>query len=336
MKYWSVLASCLVVLWSCGDSSTKNDSPTTSKKVSSPFLEFSQFDPPSATNAKILTSSQVLAKIHGNSDLMDDTPDDDSDECSDEILGATLSAEDDKLTYGVDLDLSACFEKVFAKDLTDFDLVALKVLFKFYFEIQCDGADLSSYDGQSFKDVSEAEDDIVGCEDATTGSTLSHTQSTFEMTIKSQKEPFVEIERKTLTLSIDSGPKGKACLSTRSGDLSTGEDGCLSISKDTFQSSKVDGEADDDEGKVHYSKIVKNALVSAKGDNRWYTGGAMKVTFDNWTGDVTYTDATTAPTFTITDGTETENGSVLEKAPAQFALQRINQLRQRLKDQIRL
>ena len=59
------------------------------------------------------------------------------------------------------------------------------------------------------------------------------------------------------------------------------------------------------------SKEMVN-LLSKKG--HWYAGGYFDVIYNNWTGKVTYKDEKTAPTYTLTNGTDTITGTIVGKS----------------------
>lgn len=65
--------------------------------------------------------------------------------------------------------------------------------------------------------------------------------------------------------------------------------------------------------RVTYEKIVKSAGLHQPAEtsvSQWFDGGTMDVTYNNWTVKLTYTDASTPPTYEATDGNETITGSL--------------------------
>jgi hypothetical protein len=56
-------------------------------------------------------------------------------------------------------------------------------------------------------------------------------------------------------------------------------------------------------------KLTSNGLREPIDGRGWYSAGKYDVVINNWTGSVNYSEDDSPPTYSITDGTETETGT---------------------------
>lgn len=55
------------------------------------------------------------------------------------------------------------------------------------------------------------------------------------------------------------------------------------------------------------------------GEHPYFKGGSMEVTLQNWTGTMTYSAADTAPTWSMSDGTDTLTGTLHSTASLELS-----------------
>jgi hypothetical protein len=238
-----------------------------------------------------------------------DDPTEDDSSCVEDALGALkVEASGDRMTISGSLDLSSCLDGLLGgADASGLDLA---LTMKMYVEAQCEGADLSMYDGQSIIDIADSARDL----DELCDGTFRMRNHLSSRTVLSGSATF---SGQTITLDTDTTSAaalqttdGGPCVRTVSGDETTFEDGCVETTHEVNTRDRSNGMASEKDGKDGISVLRYVGLRGTRaGEHPYFTGGAMEVTLQNWTGTMTYTDAETAPTWSMSDGTETQTGT---------------------------
>lgn len=94
---------------------------------------------------------------------------------------------------------------------------------------------------------------------------------------------------------------------------------CVAVDRFMITKQEVNGVASSAAGGESFAKFTYRDLVESVADAPWYAGGGFDVTLGNWQGSIIYTDAATAPTYTLTNGSETLTGAIAATATAALA-----------------
>ncbi|MGE0174914.1 MAG: hypothetical protein AB7T49_19130 [Oligoflexales bacterium] len=158
---------------------------------------------------------------------------------------------------------------------TDSDQTTRTLTFETVAKISCAGLDLSQYNGKALEDMPD---------------------ETFNTCGPGSKSSFT-VERTSVEKNLAESYSGEShSTETETCDFSSTQKICELTSADTSHSS---GNGSIDRYAVK-SKISINA-TRANGSDLYFSGGNATFTFNNWTGTLTYTGATTPPTWTATN-----------------------------------
>jgi hypothetical protein len=157
--------------------------------------------------------------------------------------------------------------------------------------VEGDSVDLSKLDGSTLTQVFPQLEDL-----SVSGTSWKHfVASKFSQT-KPSSEGSGQVQTTSYTLSGTAD--GDMCGGKIVGSVIHIDDGCLDVHS-IYDSST---------GKWTFSKRSPSSLTKNKDKTSlFFTGGKYFVTQNNWTGEITYTDANTAPTFNV----QNEKGETL-------------------------
>jgi hypothetical protein len=250
-----------------------------------------------------ITKAEAEATIKNEKDLYDDGRPSavqmTSDDCISRIVNSIpVKSYDSYIGMGAEADITVCAQQLFPSNIT-----AAPSILRIAFQWGCDNQDFSSFDGKTYGELAQSEDAVC------TSSTKIETLLQIKITLAATAGTKLNYEKQLFIGHATA--EGKPCTSSIDGSELKHADGCLFTNRDLNSIYKVNGTSDPDEGAENFTQLETSSLVSASGsDNVWFKSGTMKATFNNWTGDVTYTNANTAPTYSITNGTETATGSL--------------------------
>ena len=238
----------------------------------------------------------------------DDPSEDDSSCVEDALGGLKVEASGDRMTISGSLDLSSCLDGLLGgADASGLDLA---LTMKMYVEAQCEGEDLSMYDGQSITDIADSARDLDELCDGTfrmRNHLWSHTVLSGSATFSGQT---ITLDTDTTSAAALQTTGDGPCVRTVSGDEVTYEDGCVETTHEVNTRDRSNGMPSEKDGKDGISVLRYVGLRGTQaGEHPYFTGGAMEVTLQNWTGTMTYTAAETAPTWSMSDGTDTRTGT---------------------------
>lgn len=166
-----------------------------------------------------------------------------------------------------------------------------------YSEIVCTGVDVSSFNGTEAKNFDPNTICVNGY------SYLENLRANANVTSNVQGQPLTFIYS---SVAAKSTADNQPCIVTLLDANTFTENGCVEI------------ETAVDTGTEKYSDYLKRThknLVWTKGaDVSWYTSGSMDLAINNWTGAITYSGAASNPTYSLTNGSETLNGSFTASA----------------------
>lgn len=290
------------------------------------FLTLADF--PVSTASK-LTSEDAInnindAKVLRDVEAEDKTTDDgESDGESDDKTEKCFTETEPKwnvinkstLSLAANIDASECVKSASA----DSPFPISKFTYRFVINATCEGADFSEFEGKGIgggkSSVDEVDISPIIEKTCTTGAKIFEN---FDMSMGIGEKIFVA---KVATMTKDGG----ACEFVKSGEKETLND-CVFAEFSNFDGLVV-------EGKNRVNLIEANNVVSSGVDGAlWFESGKFNVTLNNFTGSVSYQGASTAPVFSITDGTETKTGTLLDAfAPSLLVREEHNSLAQSLK-----
>ncbi|RYZ55797.1 MAG: hypothetical protein EOP07_13540 [Proteobacteria bacterium] len=160
-----------------------------------------------------------------------------------------------------------------------------------YSEIVCTGVDVSSFNGTKAQDFDPNTICVNGY------SYLENIRATSNATANYQGQP---VTIAYSSISAKSTADNQPCVVTV-GLSGFYETGCIEIESviDTGTEPYVD----------YLKRTHKDLVWSKEPTTDWYTSGSMDLAINNWTGAITYSGATSSPTYSLSNGTETLTGS---------------------------
>jgi hypothetical protein len=208
----------------------------------------------------------------------------------------------------VNIEIDAKFDLM---DCSMGDTVTLsKAELKFRMWIGCPDGDVEDLDGKTLLQASEVETDCGEHMDHQVMFNFSLDMD-YTTTVETQAGEQINIAVDTLSIDALQTASGKPCEQNHSGSTYTLSDRCQTVEKYTSLSNVVGSTS---QGSMEdYTRLgFRSLTVEDSGDPTWYSSGSMDVVVNNWTGSLTFGGATTAPTYSLTDGTNTVEGTIGE------------------------
>lgn len=345
------LRSLLFILWytllgsfyGCGEDDSKgNDSMI---QLTGTFLTQADLAPPNASELLAFNeSSDLVEAFADNRDMFqnekpeekEEEEEEDSSDVGDQLEACTKQLENAALTadsqgnfsFGWEFDLAKCFAQAASNtnplgsdsetESASIQLNFTKAKFKVFIRGQCPGTDLSSLNGKPIISITELGQSEV-CSTANEPQSLMtniETHVGFKVTGEFFGQAIIR-ESESITREYTGNPTFDGpCTGTQtSPEVQTQTAGCTKIKiVDNIKSTNNDA-PDEADGKKSYFSAVFSELTGPK-DSEWYTSGTAEVTAGAWKGQVTYTDATTPPTYEMTKDGQSKTGSLTSSAAA--------------------
>ena len=282
----------LGVLFSCGK--TKDDETTVAATDPN---QLSASDLAAPTGITVLTKADVTQNINYlslDATFKDSPKDTTTSKCDSVFTAPKVVAAGNAIIVSATLDIKSCSNETAAAATPPSDLQLKSAIVKIYSRTECTGKDLSSYNG---KTVGQIEDLNLQTFCTSGYSVVSNSRSDLE--IVSQTDTTYSFKTTTIDAfgTADNGP----CATTiTSGTFK--QTGCVEISKSISSGSNES---------VEYRKVTQKDLTwTASTADTWYKSGTMDVILNDWTGTVTFSGATTPPTYSFKKGSATVNGTV--------------------------
>jgi hypothetical protein len=247
-------------------------------------------------------------EIYDNAPASGSTPAGDDDSSGDPAMVTCMKNNQPKVniieksTINVDanIDILQCLKAQSGASSPSFE--GGQFTLRYVFNISCPGADFSELQGKKFDEIGLSDEDPLSatveakCKDAESIKTFANAY----MVIKSggSAQQAFEVSMKMGHFGKD----GTACTSTKTtgGYLSNG---CLQM---TYDTSAIGGQT-----QKKLSVFESSSLINTLGTtDTWFAGGSYKVALNNFTGTLTYTGGTTAPSYSLAGGGETLTGSL--------------------------
>jgi hypothetical protein len=266
-----------------------------------PFLTTAELTKGSKVND--MTKAEAETTIKKEKDFYDDgspsTFQIKSDDCFSRIMNSIpVKSYGSYIGMGAEADITACVQEQFSSEIT-----AAPSTLRIAFQWGCDNQDFSSFDGKTYGELAQSLDAV--CNSSTKINNLLQVRMILAATAGTK----FSYEKRVFIGHASAA--GQPCTSSIDGSDLKHADGCLFTDRDLESIYKVNGASDPDEGTEDFTQLETSSLVSSSGaDSVWFKSGKMKATINNWTGDVTYVNPTTAPNYSITNGTDTATGSL--------------------------
>lgn len=298
----SVLAAIIatITLSSCGKKDEKSAVNITLLPAD-PFLAPAELAKGSKVNP--LSKTEAEAKIKSEKDLYDDGNPSlvqlKKEDCITSIMNSIpLKSYGSYIGMGAEADITGCAQESFGPEVT-----AAPSTLRIAFQWGCDNQDFSSFDGKTYGELSQSEEAV--CTTATKINSLLHVR----MILAAKRGSDFDYEKRLFMGKATA--TGQPCTSAVDGTVLKHADGCFFTNRDVNSIYKVSGASKPEEGFEDFSQLETSNLVSANGStNVWFQSGKMKAILNNWTGEVTYSSATTAPTYSISNGPDTATGTI--------------------------
>lgn len=220
------------------------------------------------------------------------------EQCIEEIKSIKASATSSLLTLAGTINVTSCVKLDGLTESLNSGLLEINMT------VSCDGVDLSKYDGNTFDELSGK--DI--CPDSISYKRYIGVRSYIKFLGSISQIPFqIEMVGANLVQSNDGGP----CEANYESSSSTILDNCQDISKTYYKTYSINGESQEKSKKYSYfrtnSKSLKFRNESAV---KWYDSGSMDIVSGDWTGTMTFTGGSVNPSYSITNGIETVDGTL--------------------------
>lgn len=238
----------------------------------------------------------------------DDPMDNDASCVQDALDALKVKASGDTMTISGGLDLSSCLESLL--NGVDASGLSLTLSTKMYVEAQCEGADLSMYDGLPITEIA----DSAAALDELCDGTFRMREHLWSHTVLQGSASFggqmFTLDSESTTSHALQTPAGEPCVRHVEGDAVSFEDDCVETTHDVNTRDRQNDMPSEKDGKDGFTALRYAGLRGTRvGEHPYFTGGAIEITLQNWTGAMTYTDATTAPTWSLTNGADTQTGT---------------------------
>jgi hypothetical protein len=293
--------------YGCGEDGEEEEASDV-KTIDAAFLVSSDLVP--GTSIETTSQSSMLEELGGISDLYANDPEeadtgaaeDEEDDCVGDLMDQIkVKVSGDTMAVGAEIDLGSCMGEAAPEGIE-----LTKAIMKMYFEFTCAGADLSAYDGKSFGDL----EDETAAPECTSSGTLMNIEANMAMkgtyTISGIS---VSVDSETRSVTFNGGAGMKSCTETLADSTWTIADDCIVVERSIPVRSVVNGE--EQPGEERFTRLDFRGVTGPDDDTSpWYATGTVDLAYNNWSGQVTYSGATTAPTYTLSNGFEQITGTV--------------------------
>lgn len=259
-----------------------------SSSSSSGFLTAGDMAKPS--KVALLTEEAMINLLNGTDEIYNQSPtDDDKDECQKFIGSKAVKATKNTLVFEHQFSLDNCIDKEMMKS------ASMRILMT----LECTDSDFSPFNGKSLDSLPDHPGDV--CKDGEGRSLFqSEINAKVEMDADGQ---LAKYNFRRLATSMTSS--GSPCVSVITGDsFVRGE--CFDIVKTTYSNVEVDGKPstlDSD-----YEQLSSKG-IRGKRKATYFSSGNIEMTFNNWTGSLTYNGSEKAPTWKMSDGSNSSKGT---------------------------
>lgn len=289
----------------CSKSGSGDSAPGTSwvRGLSSPFLEKSDLEAPSGLEQ--YTLEEALGELVDADDVYVNEPEDEEDgeeACLEALIDRVLvRAEGNAAVYGIEADASACMQDALELGAAGSPQPEITAVMKGYFKIECDGEDLSHYNGKKVGDVECSLD----ADNKSSQKSLWNIEIRLDVhgTILDGQGKKRRIDAEVMVIRFKGDEDGDACRLDEDENQIAISNNCIIIETLAGKLMIDEEEAAPDANKYHTLK--PRDLKEPNDDvSLWYLSGAYDFEFNNWTGSLVYSSAEQNPSYHISDGVD--------------------------------
>lgn len=297
MKNLIFISLILSIITACDKKNNSNDSSSsTFQEITSSFLTVSNF---TSSNEITASSSALSSEMSSWSELWNyqpSTSDSSTDSCFTNFKIKLLAS--DTVQLGGSEDVTACVkDKVSLQGIT---LTKLKM--KVFIQLQCEGADLSSFQTQTM--TSSAFSDLETACNHSTVHLIKQSESESDVSITFGGTTY---RTWTLTQQATMNSQSSACTYTFNGSNWTMND-CTQYVKthyydNTSDTSKVD--------KDEITRLTDNNIVrTTTFTDPFFVSGSRTIYYQGWSGSITYNGVNVDASWTLTKDGDTHSGTI--------------------------
>lgn len=289
LKLGISLISALTLTVSCGDDDEEAAAAGVTQ-LDAPFMVASDVATPSSLVA--LDQATMLANLKASGHFVNNGTSS-SEESTDEVAKCfsekfdliKVSATETTVAFGAEVNVQDCLELTPASDGQT--VVWNSATIKLYTETSCSSADFTNFDGLTTKEL--AEEDEESC---ASGSVANLYQQ-----LVIADAVITDADGTEHAYKLNNGSfVGRSDLTSATGTLVdsgvTYSDGNIALE---FDNSSYDGTVIG-----QYNKATTADSVTGSTTGTYFTSGKFSVVLNDWTGDVTNVNASTAPTYSLT------------------------------------
>lgn len=173
----------------------------------------------------------------------------------------------------------------------------------------CKNADIQSLDGHPWSDSNGSLPGFDYCKSEEKVQVLVNGDFHVKASIEQSGKTVVVDGHSLLAVQTEDG---EACTATYAAGNWTWADDCVRFDK-TDVKAAVDGDASeialDESVRAEYQQVVE-----AHDQHPWFESGSFALAYNNWSGTITFAGGSTPPTYEVSDGSVTKQGTVSEYA----------------------
>lgn len=282
------------------------------------FLTDEQTSLAAGESVKTTSNSLIADKLKGMSELYANYPDDNEPDPSGAVYVAfmecyaaaynsiTVQAQADTYIIEGTTEVGDCFETYYTATFPAFTYNEITFNARIAVRETCPGRDLSEHNGTGLWDFLELE---AGPCEGTSAETIYNFRSfeTWDWVTSSPVHIESDVEKVSAIWAADKTP----CEVTVTDSVAT-QKPCHNVEYDRRKKLEWDDVVQPTQGEVEIENAINTADLSfnVDGDPLFYSTGTIDVTYNNWSGSVTYTGPATEPSYSVGDGNETVNGTL--------------------------
>ncbi len=284
------------------------------EKLTEPSSLFKGDDLAAGAQVAPLTSDEVQVEVDNNESLgasgtlggtaLSLAAEDTQAACTTaKIRALKVNADKVNLTVRGTVDLTSCIGAL-GDSMTTVTAASMKVLLYF----GCLDDDLSGFDGLTVGDLLDRH---IECTASETTKRMAGIDINFatKSTYTVDTDTFEIVEDFRIVNAVQTA-LGGTCSAAVSAAVVRWKNDCLAVDRFLITKQEINGQKGHDQGTEKFLQLTYKDLEESVTEAPWYEGGGFDVRMGNWSGSVAYTGASSPPSFTLTDGTNTLAGVV--------------------------
>lgn len=304
--YLFPVCALMMITTSCGKDKDE-DAESIDEPITAPFLTAAELSLPG--NLEDFSKTEMLAEISEESSIYDNQPaDNEADNCLDTILNSTtVSGSANEIIFGRKIEVTECMTEIISDP--DNPTKIESALLSMYGAFKCPGVDLTPYIGKTWKDI-----EGLSISDSCGSGASSLLNMKTEVRMKAVNEEN-SLTTNFKVINFQGTADLTPCERSSDGTNYTNANTCIEVTSNQYSDTVLNGKAAPEVLQNEFLKFSSADLkTQVKGEAVWHVGGKIDVTYNDWTGTLSYSAADQAPTYKFTKGTETAEGSITATA----------------------